>query len=192
MAQRILYLVRHGQYDAASLEQDKHAGGLTAVGKQQAEALAARLAELPIGVIHHSNLRRAVETANIIHKKLRGIPMKPSRLLRECIPYPPLTVQAWMDAIPVVMLETGSKQAVQAARKFFKRTRGRDRCELLVCHGNIIRFFVTCALGAPPEHWVNMDIAHCSLAEIRVDPDGAWRLLAHNDTGHLPLPLRTF
>jgi len=192
MVQRILYLVRHGQYDSASLQHDKRAGGLTKLGKQQAARAATQLAKLPISIIHHSDLRRAVETAGIIHAKLPDIPLQASRLLRECIPYPPLTIPEWMSLIPQSDMEAGAKQAIQAIHHFCKPTRGADKHELLVCHGNIIRFFVACAIGAPLEAWVNMDITHCGVTEIRVDPSGGLRLIAHNDVGHLPLNMRTF
>jgi broad specificity phosphatase PhoE len=189
MAQRILYFVRHGQYDWKSTE--KLGGSLTTTGKQQAQKLAVRLKDIPFQVVYHSDLKRAAETAVIIGQKLPEIPLKPSRLLRECYPYPPLTIPEWMRALPIDRLEKDAKQAEQALRKFFKPTRGQDKYELMVCHGNIIRYFVCCALGAPPEHWPNADIFNGSLSEIRVDPDGGLRLISHNDTGHLPPRLRT-
>ena len=192
MAQRIIYLVRHGQYDIESLHKGKDGGGLTKLGKKQAAKVIAPLSKLPISVIHHSDYRRAVETAEIIHAKLTDAPLKSSRLLRECIPYPPLTVIEWMQVIPQADMEVGAKQAVQAVHHFFKPTKGADKHELVVCHGNIIRFFVVCAIGAPMEAWVNMDINHCGITEIRVDQGGGLRLVTHNDVGHLTPDLRTF
>ncbi len=175
-----------------SLLRGNHAGALTTLGRRQARRAATQLAKLPIGAIHHSDLLRARETAAIIHARLPGAPIKPSRLLRECIPYPPLTIPEWMSAISPADLEAGARQAVRAVRKFCRPTRGQDKHELLVCHGNIIRFFVACAIGAPLESWVNMDICHCSITEIRVDPGGGLRLITHNEVGHLPPAMRTF
>jgi broad specificity phosphatase PhoE len=97
-----------------------------------------------------------------------------------------------MQIIPQADMEVGAKQAVQAIQHFFKPTKGADKHELVVCHGNIIRFFVVCAIGAPMEAWVNMDINHCGITEIRVDPGGGLRLVTHNDVGHLTPDLRTF
>jgi serine/threonine-protein phosphatase PGAM5 len=189
VAQRILYFVRHGQYDWASSE--KLGGPLTTTGRKQARKTATRLKDIPFTTIYHSDLPRAIETATLISQKLPGVPLRPSRLLRECFPYPPLHVPEWLEQIPIERLEKDANQATRALDKFFRPTRGKDKYELLVCHGNIIRFFVCCALGTPPENWPNADIHNCSISEIRVDPDGGLRLISHNDTGHLPLALRT-
>ena len=56
----------------------------------------------------------------------------------------------------------------------------------IVAHGNIIRYFAMRALQAPPEFWINMDIAQCGLSVVNVFADGRMLLQAHNDTGHLP------
>ena len=64
MATRTLYLIRHGEYDWD--DQPTPHKGLTRRGRKQARLTARRLRTLPATAIYSSDLRRAVETAEII------------------------------------------------------------------------------------------------------------------------------
>jgi serine/threonine-protein phosphatase PGAM5 len=66
-----------------------------------------------------------------------------------------------------------------------------DRHELIVAHGNVIRYLVTRALGVDPEAWLEMSVHNASLTEIRVEPDGRFKVIAVGDSGHLPPSLVT-
>ena len=88
MANRLLYLARHGEYEAAQEAQPKD-GELTETGRQQSELLGKRLQGIPFSAIHHSPWRRAVQTAEIGAGHLPGVPLHPSDLLQECIPAVP-------------------------------------------------------------------------------------------------------
>jgi broad specificity phosphatase PhoE len=192
MAQRTLYLVRHGRYDWESPSPDKFEGSLTDLGRQQAALTGRRLRTLPIDVIHHSTLRRARETAAIIAAELPGVPVHVSQLLCECIPYVNEALLAkWFAKAPRDELEAGGRQAEQAYGRYFKPARGADRHEIIVCHGNIIRYFMCRVLQAPPEVWINADINNCGITEVRIEPNGWMRLVSHNDTGHLPYEMRS-
>lgn len=78
------YLVRHGQTVWNTLGQTQGHGNspLTELGIQQAKDLAEALKEYPIDIIYCSDLGRAVETAEIIGKKL-NIEIHPTESLRE-------------------------------------------------------------------------------------------------------------
>jgi broad specificity phosphatase PhoE len=191
MAQRILYLVRHGQHDWQSLQPDELGRGLTDLGRKQAELTGERLSTLPIDVIHHSILRRARETAEMIAVKVPHAAVYASKLLCECIPYVSPAIMKWFTDMPQSEIEEGGLQAQQAFGKYFKRVRGETRHEIIVCHGNIIRYFVCRVLRAPPESWVNADMHNCGITEVCIEPDGWMRLVSHNDTGHLPYEMRT-
>lgn len=192
MSQRILYLVRHGQTDSETEPPDALGNGLTALGRKQARLAARRLSSLPIAVIHHSTLRRAAETADIIAAKFPGVPLRPARLLWECVPSVPAGFEAVFAHVPPEEIRRDRRRAARAFAKYFKRARGGDRHEIVVCHGNLIRYFVCCALQAPPEIWANADVHHCGFSVIVINPDGRVRLVSHNDTGHLPRPMQTF
>jgi serine/threonine-protein phosphatase PGAM5 len=67
-----------------------------------------------------------------------------------------------------------------------------DRHDILVCHGNVIRWFVSHALNGDPRRWPWMEIANGSLTILSVRPDGTARLVCFSDVGHLPLPKQTW
>ena len=90
------------------------------------------------------------------------------------------------------LIEQDQRRSARAYQRYVTRARGADRHEVIVCHGNIIRYFALRALQASPEAWVNTDVNNCGLSEILVKPDGQVMLLSHNDTGHLPAELKTF
>ncbi|MGH2522771.1 MAG: histidine phosphatase family protein [Anaerolineales bacterium] len=192
MAQRILILVRHGQYDSEMHPADGLGGSLTALGKRQARLIARRLSALPIRVIHHSTLRRARETAEIISARFSDVPLRPSRLLCECTPCIPLGFTEHFSHLSPETIEQEGQQAQRAFEKYFRQARRGERHEVVVCHGNIIRYFVCRALQVPPEAWANTDIHHCGLSQVEIRPDGRVKLISHNDTGHLPESMRTY
>ena len=69
----ILYLARHGQSEANVLREfsnrtTRH--GLTELGRAQAEALAERMSSLAVTAIYSSPILRAVQTAEIVGKRL--------------------------------------------------------------------------------------------------------------------------
>ena len=66
-----------------------------------------------------------------------------------------------------------------------------NRHDIVVCHGNVIRYFVTRALEVDPEAWLGMSLANCSLTVIRINADGTKKLLAIGDVGHIPPNLQS-
>ncbi len=84
-----------------------------------------------------------------------------------------------------------SAQLGRLASRLLVPAAGRDRQELVVAHGNVIRWLVTRVLGVDPESWLVMSIGHASLTVLRIEPTGEARLLALGDVGHLPPNLQT-
>jgi len=215
MSQRHLYVVRHGQRQPGN-GNDRLGLGITDIGKIQAELTSERLSRTPVHTIYYSTLRRASETAKIIAQSMPNAHMHGSQLLWECIPYLPPDFITWYKAnrgrighdsittplqmapwlglwatdTPWETIEKGFEQAQQAWKHFFRPARD-ERHEVLVCHGNILRYFMVRALRAPLETWINTDINNCGITEFTVPPSGEVLLVSHNETGHLPVPLRT-
>jgi serine/threonine-protein phosphatase PGAM5 len=194
---RLLYLVRHGDCERGpDLPDGNHDGALTSVGRQQAQLLGRRLASTEIGAIHHSTLARAAETARLVAEHLPGARVHPSDLLRECIPTVPdradltPTQAAFFDGFAdhPYALTDGPAQAETAFGEFGGTKDGVP--ELLVTHGNLIRWFATRVLGAPAAAWLNMVEYAGSLTAVLFRDDGPDRLVVFNDTGHLTPPLR--
>lgn len=196
MANRILLLVRHGQYQkVAGKGGDQPDGSLTELGVKQAQLVAKRLKKLkvPLTVIHHSTLDRAIETASIISTVFPNVPLQASPLLRECIPVIPKGMEPHFAHIPAEFVAKGAKQVKQTFATFFQPLEAQTKqYELLVAHGNLINYLVGRTIGGRPESWVKLEIQHCGLTEISISPTGWIRLIRHNDVGHLPAAYQTF
>jgi serine/threonine-protein phosphatase PGAM5 len=202
MATRTLYLVRHGQHQRLELDASdegltreqaacKRDNGLTPLGIEQAHLTAQHFRSHPISAIYASSLPRTTQTADIIASAFPQISPRKSRGLWECIPcVPPAFAQDLKD-VPSEVFERDKKHAENAFERYFKRARGRDKHEIIVCHGNLLRYFVCRVLQVEPEAWAKMDICNCGISEILVKPDGRVFLVSHNDVGHLPYRLTT-
>jgi len=193
MATRTIYLVRHGLHESESSRNDKLGGSLTPVGVEQAKLTAQRLRSLPISAVHCSTMRRAAETAGIIAQAFPDIPLHRSRGLWECYPcVPPIPVYIEFFAqVPAEEIAQGREQAEKAFDRYFKRARGKDKHEILVSHGNLIRYFVCRVLQNHPEAWGSMDMGNCGISKVLIKSDGWMILVSHNDVGHLPYHLIT-
>jgi serine/threonine-protein phosphatase PGAM5 len=197
MAQRMLFLIRHGQYE--STPDDGELGGLlTDLGKQQAQVVGAALSGLNLSAIHCSSMRRAEETAQIISQLTPTLDPTPTRLLWELIPTIPPHLEEVFQVMaaqnPYFNIEDvlqNREYADQAFDTFFRPSNNSADNLALVCHGNIIRYFVCLSLGINPDKWSDMYINHCSLTSILVEPNGNRVLTSYNETGHLPKHMKT-
>ncbi|HSQ35149.1 MAG TPA: histidine phosphatase family protein [Candidatus Binatia bacterium] len=190
---RIIYLIRHGQYDHADTQDEFVGRGLVPLGIAQARLLAARLRAMPVefASLTSSTMTRARETAMVIKGEFPRLELKQSELICECTP------PTWRQDI---MAETKAAEAaacVKNIEQFFRESfipaaAAGDRHELVVCHGNVIRYFVAKALQVDTMSWLQMSISNCSLTVIRVLPDGKMKLDSFGDYGHIPENMRTF
>jgi serine/threonine-protein phosphatase PGAM5 len=185
MATRTLILVRHGQYHTD--RDDDRYGQLTPLGVKQVTRVAKRLAELPIDLIHVSTMQRARATAKLIGAMLPDVPQRHTQLLWEGFP----------TAIKGLTREQRQWVPVHRARmerafsRYFRPAGSRDRMELLVCHGNVIRFLMRRALDDPPHKWLRGDVMHTGLCMVAIRTNGRTILLGFNDVGHLPRSLQS-
>lgn len=194
MPNRILLIVRHGQYRSITTPPNEPDGPLTARGQEQAVLTAKRLREYPVRVIHHSTLQRAIETAEIIAQEFPGVILRPSSLLRECIPCVPPGFERYFTHIPPEFIAVGPQQAQDAFAAYFlpPTTEPEDEYEIIVSHGNLINYLSSQVVRAPKESWLTFDVQQGSLTEVVIDTTGWMKLVRHNDTGHIPSNLRTF
>lgn len=63
---------------------------------------------------------------------------------------------------------------------------------VLICHQNIIRYFVCRALQLHPEAWLRFRGSNCGITEIIISDDGRVSLEKFADVGHLPVDHHTF
>ena len=182
---RTLYLVRHGFCDYQDRD-DKVGNALLPLGREQAALVGDRLARFPIKftAITSSEFTRARETGDIIAAKL-GLPCSRDGSLNECTPV----------GVGVALKPEHADAEAQLARAwqhYATPAAGAPSHELLVCHGNVIRWFICRALGTDTKQWRQMDIANCSITIIEIRPDGSTRLLLFNDVSHVPVEKQTW
>lgn len=188
-ATRNILLIRHSQYNLSGLCDKERI--LTPLGREQAEFTGKRLAALGLkyDVLVHSSMARAIETANIIGKHLSGLGVElvSCDLLREGAPIEPVPpVTHWKP--DAVYHEDGAR--IEAAfRRYIHRAdpmQKEDSYEIIVCHANVIRYFVCRALQFPPEGWLRMGLNNGSITWLTIRPSGRVALRTLGDSGFMP------
>lgn len=188
---RTLYLIRHGQYDIEDGRDPDVGKALVPLGVAQARLVAARLRSLPVEMtsLNSSTMTRARQTALVIGRDFPGLELQQSRLLREC------TMPTWRQDIMADEEPDDLKECLDQVEKAFEKhfipSPDADRHDIIVCHGNVIRYFVTKVLGVDTMSWLRMAIGNCSLTIVRINPGGAMKLLCFGDVGHLPPNMQT-
>lgn len=190
-AYRTFYLVRHGEYDAADPRDARVGKPLAAIGVAQSRLLGARLAALHLrfAAFRASPLTRARQTAELLAEDLPGAALEIDPNLEECTP-PTRRREVIADETPEALAACRA-QLERLFADWFRPAPEGERHDLLVAHGNVIRYLVTRALGVDPTAWLEMSIGNTSLTVIRVEPDGRFKVLAVGDVGHLPPSLVT-
>jgi serine/threonine-protein phosphatase PGAM5 len=186
-----ILLVRHGQYDPDPSADLKLGPGLSALGVAQAHLVGARLAALPGGIdgLHVSPMQRARDTAATIATALPHAGFEVIDDLAECTP--PTRRAKAMEGEKPEDLAACQAQLERVFAAWFKPSPGAPRTDLFVCHGNVIRYLVTRALGVDSKAWLEMSIGHASLTKVLVRADGSMQVIAVGDVGHLPPNLQT-
>ncbi|CAG9559209.1 unnamed protein product [Danaus chrysippus] len=190
-AVRHLFLIRHGQYNTEGLTDRERI--LTELGRQQADLTGKRLSCLDIqwDLLVRSTMTRAQETASIIAKHLpKDIEVTDCQLIEEGAPIPPEPpVGHWRPEPKMYQQFFQDGARIEAAfRRYFYRAppeQTKDSYTLLVCHANVIRFFVCKALQFPPEGWLRISLNHGSITWISILPSGNVVLRCLSETGHM-------
>jgi serine/threonine-protein phosphatase PGAM5 len=186
---RTLYLVRHGQYANSETSKDDAEHTLTPLGREQAlqtgRRLAALLGDTRVRRITHSTMTRAAETAALVSQAFPGVPLQPCALLREGAPVRP-EPDTWRPKERDVWVDGARIEA--AFRQHVHRSEGGEGpdVEIVVCHGNVIRYCVLRALQLPPEAWLRLMVPNASITTVTVTADGDALLSGLGDAGHLP------
>ncbi len=183
---RTIYLVRHGVYDETDPRDPEVGKALVPKGEEQARLVGARLAHLPVTVdaLYASPMTRARQTAEIIGQALGGRRPELAADLKECTP--PTERQDVMARQRPGEPDSCRDALERVWARFFRPSPTRDSTEVIVCHGNVIRYLVSRAVGLDLGRWLNMTIANCSLSVIEVGSRGRTRLVSYDDVGHLP------
>jgi len=214
-AYRNIFLIRHGQYDTDAKGDENRK--LTTLGHEQARYCGVRLAQFfalekeraelkykdknpdsddfnfPKIKVYQSSMTRAQETAAEVMDIFKDAKCEydfagQSDLLREGPPYPtepPLSRWApeasyWEES---ARIEAGFRKFIHRAEEDQKE----ESHEVVVCHANVIRYFVCRALQLPPEAWLRISLRHGSVTWIRISPKGTVSLRSLGDSGFMPV-----
>jgi len=190
-APKIVYLVRHGAYDEAANAASRLGGALTPTGVEQAHLVGARLRAMPVEIaaLRSSPLIRARQTAVVIADELGGRVVEIEPRLEECTP--PTWRRDAIAGTPAEELAACRAQLERLVAELFRPSPDGVRHEILVAHGNVIRYLVTRALRVDPQAWLEMSIGHASVTQIRIEENGTFRVISVGDVGHLPVELRS-
>ncbi|MEU9983235.1 bifunctional RNase H/acid phosphatase [Streptomyces sp. NPDC050856] len=199
-------LLRHGETALTPEKRFSGSGGgdpeLSAVGRRQAEAVAAALAARgTIQEIVSSPLLRCRQTAGAIAARL-GLDVGIEDGLRETdfgawegLTFAevrerhPEDLDAWLASPRAA--PTGGGESFAAVARRVAATRDRltarhaGRTVLLVTHVTPIKTLVRLALGAPPESLFRMELSAASLSAVAYYRDGNASVRLLNDTSHL-------
>ena len=188
-----IYLIRHGDYAPQDDSLPDSLNILTPLGIAQARLVSTRLKSMNINFksLTSSTMTRAKQTSQVIISDFPEIVFEQSDLIRECTP------PTWREDVMTETNATEVEECVnnleQAFQKYFiPSPDDKDRNDIIVCHGNVIRYFVTKVLKVDTMSWLQMSISNCSLTIIRVLPNGNMKLDAFSDYGHIPENMRTF
>ena len=190
-APRTIVLVRHGNYVADPKADAKLGPQLSPLGVAQAHLAGARLHALPKAFddLYVSPMQRARDTAAAIGEALPGSSFAVVDDLRECTP--PTRRSTITAGEKPDDLAACRAQLDRVFAKYFVPADGAPRTDLFVCHGNVIRYLITRALGVDSNAWLEMSLGHASITTIYVKADGTMQVLAAGDVGHIPPTLQS-
>jgi serine/threonine-protein phosphatase PGAM5 len=190
-AARTIVLVRHGWYEPDPAADARLGPHLAPIGVAQAHLAGARLAALPerFDTLLQSPLQRARDTAAVIGEAFPGRHFEVVADLAECTP--PTRRADIMAREKPGDLAACKAQLDRLFAQRFVPAQGSERADLIVCHGNVIRYLVTRALGVDPASWLGMSVGNASITRIRIEANGEYKVLSVGDVGHLPPSLQT-
>lgn len=188
---REVVLVRHGHYVADPAIDEKVGPGLSPIGVAQAKLAGARLGSdlSRVDGLYVSPMQRARDTAASIGNTFPGQAFDVIADMAECTP--PTRREDIMATETQESTAACKAQLDRLFERFFETKADAGRTDVLVCHGNVIRYLVTRALGVDTAAWLEMSVGHASVTRIRIEPDGRLKVIAVGDIGHIPPNMRT-
>lgn len=196
-----LYCVRHGEstHNAEGRIQGQADIPLSDFGRRQGEAIADALAEVPVGAIYASPLARALETAQIVARRL-NLPIRidsrlmeihvgifQNRLRSEVAELYPEAFTRWTAGEPDYVIPGGeSRRSLQerGCAAFREIAAAGHQHAAIIAHGRMLA--VTLAALVPVAAGpAAPSLQNASITTVRYDGDHCWELTAYNRIDHL-------
>ena len=197
--------MRHGEteWNRVGRAQGQSDPPLNQAGREQAEAVAVRLAPVAFEAAYSSDLRRAAETAAPVMRG-RDMPIVYRRDLREKsfgewegmtyeelrLRYPAM-LEELFDERPAFAPPGGESdlelfaRASAAVARIAARHAGTDGNILVVSHGGTLRAMIVSMLGLPVESMWRLRLSNAGLSAVTVFDEGGATIDLLNDTSHL-------
>ncbi len=209
-----LIFIRHGESNATverRIGGPVSCNGLSPLGRQQAEALAARLSatgEIVPDVIISSTYARAVETATIVAAAFDGIEVEQLYDVGEHFPGPEadgMTFADYVDRFGAFDWESdpygAGFEGGETVASFQHRVgtaimaiarRHQGRTVVIFCHGGVIDRAIRMFLRTPGTGSFQLQTLNTSITEFDQVSASEWSLRRYNDSAHLAgLPAET-
>lgn len=185
--------MRHGHYYRGPDVSEEQQGKVTPLGEKQAKWTGQWLAQFPITVIHSSSIERAVMTARIVNQELKVAQLEISEQLWECHPIKTMKLKKRIGYPLLDSFHKHRRYAKKAFKEYIKidPEQTEDTFEVIVSHGNLIRYIACRSIGIRSEAWYDMGMKQCGISVIEVHSEGRIILDSHNLTGHIPLESQT-
>ncbi len=196
-------LIRHGETDwnRARRIQGHTNIPLNATGREQAQALAASLADARFAAIYSSDLARARQTAEAVAQRTAlHVHFEPSLRERNFGDFQGLTYDELAARYPdaYARFEWREPDAAlpgggESLTAFFNRVmlaltriakRHPDADVLVVCHGGVLDMAHRMAVALPLSHKRDFPVGNATVNWLRCD-EGTWEILAWDERTHL-------
>ncbi|OII74612.1 phosphoglycerate mutase [Cryptosporidium ubiquitum] len=187
-------LVRHGQYIIPAIKDEEKV--LTDIGREQANETGKYLSQQyrnKVNAIYHSNLTRARETAIIISKYFPGVKLVEDSNLAEGVPIAPSPSVSGFK--PTTEEIVSDKERIDNAFNTYFSKKGKsfdEKVDIIVCHGNVIRYMFCKGLQYPTSGWLRLNHLNCGVTRMSISTDSLVICSGLGDGGHLSPNIHTY
>ena len=102
------------------------------------------------------------------------------------------SVDGWRAAYKYERAAKKAEKAGEEAPPVPSYADEEETYDLVVCHGNVIRYSMCRALQLPPNYWLRLATYNCGLTHFQIRATGSVSLFGFGDIGHLDLDQTTY
>ena len=91
-----------------------------------------------------------------------------------------MRAMTWTANLSPEKIQGNQQRLEYTFSQYFKAIEDVEQHDILVCHGNILRYLICRVLQVAPEAWINADIHNCGISEVLIETSGKMMLISHN------------